>query len=119
MNTTMVEFVHIDDNPFVQRVRYTTGVGVPTIEVSDDYAELAAPFRDALDELWKQQDDAVCGRCNEPVGLVLRELPSGVERLFWTATGLAREVREGEHTPVVALCEPCTPLVPQPEDGAQ
>ena len=108
MTTTTVEYVYLEDVPFMS-------IGDLDV-VTDEYAGLPAPFLDALTGLLKQQDSAQCARCDEPVGFVLREQPSGFERLEWTATGLARET-DSPH--VAVLCEQCTPYVPTPEDGTQ
>lgn len=108
---TTVEFVHIDDNPFVARDRFVDGHTETKLDVSDEYAALPEPFVAALFQVGKQTDSARCARCNEPIGFVLAD-NGGFERLGWTPIGLAREVGRAD---VVALCELCTPLVPAVE----
>jgi hypothetical protein len=103
--TTTVEYVYIEANPFIS---------IGSIDaVSDEYADLPKPFLDALHGLVDRPDNTMCWRCDNSVGFALREQPSGVERLGWNPTGLAR-VGDG---PVAALCEECTPYVPSAEEA--
>lgn len=107
MITATVEYVFVDANPFISIGALDT--------MSDEYRELPKPFQAALFDVYEHQDNATCARCDDPVGFVLREQPSGFERLEWTPTGLARE---GDG-PVAVLCEECTPFIPTPKDAQE
>ncbi|WP_190824719.1 hypothetical protein [Saccharopolyspora pogona] len=97
---TQVQYVFIESNP------YDSALGDP------EYASLPEQWQATLHELLSQPDSVRCWRCDAPAGYVLREQPSGVERIEWVPIGLACE---GDG-PIAVLCEDCTPYVPeQPE----
>lgn len=72
--------------------------------------DMPPEFRKTLTALENQQDSARCARCDDAIGFAL---VSGYarEQLEWKPTGFARH----PNGPVVALCEGCTPWLPDAE----
>jgi hypothetical protein len=83
-----------------------------------EYKQLPEPFKAALRDVIHNPDARKCAHCDHPVGYVTVETELG-ERRRWSWVSLARvptryfpEAGVEEGSPVVLLCEDCTPVIP-------
>jgi hypothetical protein len=85
-----------------------------------EYEDLPEPFAAALRDLIDNPDDRLCASCGHGVGYVLAG--EADEFLNWHWTSLVRvppthypENKGKDGTPVMLLCEDCTPIIPNSE----
>lgn len=106
MTLTHIEVVFCESAPFVSAFQQ--------VLVAEEYADLPAPFLEALAALHRSVDYMTCA-CGDPIGFVLvyRPVTVGPEEIVeWKPTALARE----DGGPVVVLCEDCAPYIPTSEN---
>lgn len=94
---TTIEFIYFETPPFSAAAPNT---------IADEYADLPAPYRDALCVVHERVDELLCARCGDPIGFVLEG--DRDEFAGWECLSLARH---GDN-PITMLCQICTPWTP-------